>query len=77
MKILLVEDDSDDAEFLRLSLSQHNGSAHVTRTAQLVDAVSALDNDRFDVVLLDLNLPDGNGRSRVRRIRASTSRCIH
>jgi diguanylate cyclase (GGDEF)-like protein len=73
MKILLVEDDSDDAEFLRLSLSQHNGSAHVTRTAQLVDAVSALDNDRFDVVLLDLNLPDGRGADCVAKIQEANS----
>lgn len=61
MKILLVEDDSDDAEFLRLSLLQHNGSVYVTRTARLVDAAAALGNDRFDVVLLDLHLPDGSG----------------
>ena len=73
MKILLVEDDSDDADFLRLSLSQHNGAAHVTRTAQLVDAVNALDNDRFDVVLLDLNLPDGRGADCVAKIQEANS----
>jgi diguanylate cyclase (GGDEF)-like protein len=73
MKILLVEDDSDDADFLRLSLSQHNGAAHVTRTAQLVDAVKALDNDRFDVVLLDLNLPDGRGADCVAKIQEANS----
>jgi diguanylate cyclase (GGDEF)-like protein len=68
MKILLVEDDSDDAEFLRLSLLQHNGSVYVTRTARLIDAVSALGNDRFDVVLLDLHLPDGSGAECVETI---------
>ena len=73
MKILLVEDDSDDADFLRLSLSQTNGAAHVTRTAQLVDAVTALDNDKFDVVLLDLNLPDGRGADCVARIQEANS----
>lgn len=73
MKILLVEDDSDDADFLRLSLSQHSGAAHITRTAQLVDAVTALDNDRFDVVLLDLNLPDGRGADCVAKIQEANS----
>jgi len=73
MKILLVEDDSDDADFLRLSLSQHKGAAHVTRTAQLADAVAALDNDRFDVVLLDLNLPDGRGADCVAKIQEANS----
>lgn len=67
-KILLVEDDSDDAEFLRLSLAKHNGSAHVTRTSLISDAVTALENERFDVVLLDLNLPDGRGPECVEKI---------
>src|SRR5688572_33327637 len=73
MKILLVEDDSDDAEFLRLSLAQHNGTAHVTRTGLLRDAVTALDNDRYDVVLLDLNLPDGRGADCVAKIQEANS----
>ncbi|HJR69326.1 MAG TPA: EAL domain-containing protein [Gammaproteobacteria bacterium] len=68
MKILLVEDDSDDAEFLRLSLSQHNGSVSVTRTSLLSEAVTALNTERFDVVLLDLNLPDGRGAECVAKI---------
>jgi diguanylate cyclase (GGDEF)-like protein len=68
MKILLVEDDTDDAEFLRLALAQHNGSVYVTRTGLISDAVNALDNDRFDVVLLDLNLPDGRGAECVEKI---------
>jgi diguanylate cyclase (GGDEF)-like protein len=68
MKILLVEDDSDDADFLRRSLAQHNGSAHVTRAGRISDAVTALDSGQFDVVLLDLNLPDGRGVECVERI---------
>ena len=68
-KILLVEDDPDDAEFLRLSLAQHNSSADITCTTRISDAVTALDNERFDVVLLDLNLPDGRGVECVEKIR--------
>src|SRR5688572_30018574 len=68
MKILLVEDDSEDAEFLRLSLLQHNGSVYITRAARIGDAVDALHNDRFDVVLLDLHLPDGSGAECVEKI---------
>jgi diguanylate cyclase (GGDEF)-like protein len=73
MKILLVEDDSDDAEFLRVSLAQHNGSVFVTRTSQLSDAVTALDDERFDVVLLDLNLPDGRGPECVQKIQEANA----
>jgi diguanylate cyclase (GGDEF)-like protein len=67
-KILLVEDDSDDAEFLRRSLAQHNSSTHITRTSQISDAVAALEDTHFDVVLLDLNLPDGRGVECVEKI---------
>jgi diguanylate cyclase (GGDEF)-like protein len=73
MKILLVEDDSDDAEFLRRSLAQHNGSVDVTRTSLLSDAMKSLDADRFDVVLLDLNLPDGRGAECVERIQEASA----
>lgn len=71
MKILLVEDDSEDAEFLRLSLSQHNQSVSMTRAGLIADAVTALEKERFDVVLLDLNLPDARGPECVERIRAA------
>jgi diguanylate cyclase (GGDEF)-like protein len=73
MKILLVEDNADDAEFLRLSLARTNGSANVTHTGVLADAVTALDNGSFDVVLLDLNLPDGRGAECVARIQEANS----
>jgi diguanylate cyclase (GGDEF)-like protein len=69
MKILLVEDDSEDAQFLRLSLAQHDQSVSLTRAGLISDAVTALENERFDVVLLDLNLPDGRGVECVERIR--------
>ncbi len=71
MKILLVEDDAEDADFLRLSLAQHSQSVTLTRAGRLSDAVTALENERFDVVLLDLNLPDGRGPECVERIRAA------
>lgn len=71
MKILLVEDDAEDAEFLRLSLAQHNHSVSLTRASLISDALTALENERFDVVLLDLNLPDGRGAECVERIRGA------
>jgi diguanylate cyclase (GGDEF)-like protein len=69
MKILLVEDNSEDAEFLRACLAQRNDSATVTRAGLISDAVIALEKERFDVVLLDLNLPDGRGVECVERLR--------
>jgi diguanylate cyclase len=71
MKILLVEDDPDDAEFLRRSLAQHSNSVDITHRSLISDAVTVLDNERFDVVLLDLNLPDARGAECVERIHES------
>jgi diguanylate cyclase (GGDEF)-like protein len=69
MKILLVEDNSEDAEFLRVCLAQRDRSASLTRASLISDAVTALERERFDVVLLDLNLPDGRGVECVERLR--------
>ena len=71
MKILLVEDNSEDAEFLRVCLAQRNHSVTLTRASLINDAVTALEKERFDVVLLDLNLPDGRGVECVERLRAA------
>ena len=42
MKILLVEDNSDDAEFLRACLAHYNRSTTLTRAGLISDAVTAL-----------------------------------
>jgi diguanylate cyclase (GGDEF)-like protein len=69
MKVLLVEDDSDDAEFLRQSLLRHNArGVDITRKDRVSDAVTALRLERFDVVLLDLHLPDASGAECVERL---------
>ena len=69
MKILLVEDNSDDVEFLRQSIRRHHSRAiDITRVDCIGDAEKALHNDRFDVVLLDLHLPDASGAECVDRL---------
>jgi diguanylate cyclase (GGDEF)-like protein len=70
-KILLVEDNSEDAEFLRLSLAQHSKAVTLTCVSLIKEAVAALEKERFDVVLLDLNLPDARGAECVERIQAA------
>ncbi len=60
---LLVEDNADDVLMLKATLARNNvTSLDVTRVACLADAVAALQQRSFDVVLLDLNLPDASGR---------------
>ena len=56
---LVVEDDLDSAQMLAKLASIHGFS--VTTAATLSDARRSLDRIRPDVLLLDMQLPDGNG----------------
>lgn len=66
-RVLLVEDDLLDAKQVERAL----GSGYfVVRAQEMADAESRLRADRFDIVLLDLSLPDGHGFELVQRMRA-------
>ena len=68
MRILVVEDDEGIAAGLRANLAQRGYAVGVCAT--VADAWHALSAERFDAVLLDLGLPDGDGGAIVRRLRA-------
>ena len=62
MKLLLVEDNPADADFLAASLRrQRAGDVELVNVATLAAAAERLRGEDFDVVLLDLHLPDGSG----------------
>lgn len=69
-KILLVEDNPGDARLLQEALAEAGSSrfemAHVER---LSEALRRLSEERFDVILLDLSLPDGQGLDTVVSVR--------
>ena len=74
VKILLVEDDADDAEFLNACLHRTSASPpRIERADSVARAVEALEEAEFDVVLLDLHLPDGTGGECVERIQQACS----
>src|SRR5690606_24434732 len=52
---------------------QQNRGVAVTHVTRLADAAATLEAERFDVVLLDLNLPDGRGAECVARIQDADS----
>ncbi|MGE5148241.1 MAG: hybrid sensor histidine kinase/response regulator [Candidatus Eiseniibacteriota bacterium] len=68
-KVLLVEDNPGDArltiEALKEAGAHRFALVHVER---LADAQARLRDEPFDVVLLDLSLPDASGLSTVRRV---------
>ncbi len=74
MKLLLVEDNFEDADFLSASLRRHRvQDLNLKHVATLRDAVQRLGAERFDVVLLDLHLPDGSGLECIDAIQAADS----
>ena len=60
-RVLLVEDDLVDVEIVRRHLAQvRHPRFDVENTKYLKSAFEMLQNEPFDAVLLDLNLPDCN-----------------
>jgi signal transduction histidine kinase len=72
LSILLVEDSPSDAVLLQESLSQHEvGGFQFTHAETWAEAAARLQQQSFDVLLLDLSLPDSIGRDTFVRARAA------
>lgn len=68
IRILLVEDNPADARLLAEFLAEvENTQFELVRVERLGDALQRLGNERFDVMLLDLSLPDAQGLETVTR----------
>lgn len=69
--ILICEDDPDIAEVLSATLHSAGMKVDTVDTAHVARA--AIQEDRFDLVLMDVHLPDANGLDVVGEIRAHES----
>lgn len=70
-RIVIVEDDEDLRETLKHALS--SPSRLVTSVANAAEFREKAGDDRFDLAIIDINLPDDSGFAVVRRLR-DTSR---
>ena len=68
IRILLVEDNPGDARLLREFLADvENTPFDPVHVERLGNALQRLRNERFDVILLDLSLPDAQGLETITR----------
>lgn len=72
MNVLLVEDNPADSRLVEVMLGSEVKDAKVVVCTSFAQAVDALKAQSFDVILLDLGLPDGQGLDLVNRMRAET-----
>lgn len=70
MKILIVEDHKRLGRFLKQSLAEHHYTVEWATTCAA--ARDLLAEAHFDVIILDLGLPDGDGLALLREWREST-----
>jgi two-component system cell cycle response regulator CtrA len=59
MNILIVEDDDLIAESIAMALEDEGTFYHITSTVD--EGLSAVREGQYDAVVLDINLPDGDG----------------
>ncbi len=71
MRVLLIEDDADLAEVVVLGLRQEHLA--VDHAATLAEATEHLITTSYDLVCLDLGLPDGDGLTLCRRLHGDSS----
>lgn len=69
-KILMVEDDLSLINGLTFAIRKQGYEADVARTSLEMDTL--WENGKYDMVILDVSLPDGSGFDICRRIRSSS-----
>ena len=70
-KILLIEDDITLGNGIRLALQ--NPSLQITLCHTLAEGRNILDRENFDLLILDINLPDGSGLNLLNEVRKTSA----
>src|SRR5699024_5850532 len=70
--ILIVDDEVGILNLLEITLRKEHFS-HITTASTKANALQALDEQDFDIILLDVMLPDGEGFSLCTEIRLHTT----
>jgi signal transduction histidine kinase len=68
LHVLIVDDDVDACELLGIVLE--GCGAQVTTTFSAADALAAIEQEAFDVLISDIGMPDEDGYSLIAKVRA-------
>lgn len=74
-RILIVEDSMDDFAYISDLLSKRIAHPTISHANDIKTAKELLKEEQFDIILLDLHLPDGNGQQIVDEIKKSVNLC--
>lgn len=66
-KILIVDDEPEIADLVALYLKNENFTVYVFYTAR--EALECIENEKLDMAILDIMLPEVNGFQLCRKIR--------
>ena len=70
MKILVIEDDANVVEAVSLCLQLRWPEVTISIAAEGTKGIELLESGSFDIVILDINLPDVDGFEALKRIRS-------
>ncbi len=70
-RVLVVDDSNAIRAFVRASLEATGHARVVIEAASGFEALRVLPRDRFDVVIVDINMPDIHGLEVIKLVRAS------
>lgn len=70
-RVLIVEDSSAMRAFVRATLESQKLARDVVEAASGFEALRLLPRERFDLALVDINMPDIHGLEVIKLIRAS------
>jgi two-component system response regulator TctD len=71
MRLLLVEDTEDLAEALLKHLRQCDHTVDHAASLRAAEGFWSTERDSYDVIVLDIELPDGEGTTLLKQVRAS------
>lgn len=75
VNVLLVDDHAVVRNGIRLMLDSVDDIEVTGEAATAHDALLAIQASRYDVVLVDINLPDRNGLELIKRLRTQAPKC--